>query len=175
MEDLVPSVTTVVTVGPDDRSLLLELMREFWAGEGLPWDDARVAGAVDGMLGDPRHGRAWIARRDGRPVGYAIAAFGFSVEYGGVDAFVDELYVRPEHRGRGVGTALLDVLESGCRDAGAAVLHLEVDHANEGGQRLYRRLGFVDHARYLMTKPIARESARSGPPLQDSPPSSSAR
>lgn len=153
---------TVQPAGVADRSLLFELMREFWAAEGLPWDDAMVAGALDRLLADPRYGRAWLARSDGEVLGYAIAAFGFSVEYGGIDAFVDELYVRPGHRGRGVGTALMDALEAGCREADAAVLHLEVDHANEDGQRLYRRLGFAGHDRYLMSKPLRKKPARRG-------------
>lgn len=142
----------IVPADPADRPRLLSLMRAFYAGEGLAWDETTVTGCLGRMWDDPRHGRTWLATSAGEAVGYGIVTFGFSLEYGGVDALVDELYVRPDWRGRGIGTALLAAIEAGCRDSRISALHLEVDHDNLDGQRLYRRRGFVDHDRYLMTK-----------------------
>lgn len=127
------------------------MMEEFYAGERLPWDPAVARSCLERMWGDPRYGRVFMASA-GEPVGYGILAFGFSLEYGGVDAFVDELYVRPDHRVRGIGSALIDAMEAACRGAGVTALHLEVEHDNPGGRRLYRRRGCVDHERHLMTK-----------------------
>lgn len=135
------------------------MMREFYAGERLPWDPAVARACLDRMWDDPRYGRVFLASA-GEPVGYGILAFGFSLEYGGVDAFVDELYVRSDWRGRGIGTALLGAMEAACREAGVTALHLEVDHGNAGGRRLYRRRGFVDHERHLMTKRLPPPDAR---------------
>ena len=118
----------------------------------IPWDEGAIRSCLERMWADPRYGRAWLARVDGEAIGYGILGFGFSLEYDGVDAFVDELYLRPAWRGRGIGTAILNVMESACREAGVTALHLEVDHVNADGQRLYRRHGFVDHDRHLMTK-----------------------
>ena len=47
--------------------------------------------------------RAWLIREGGRVVGYAVLGLGFGIEYGGADAFVDDLYLVPEARGRGLG------------------------------------------------------------------------
>jgi diamine N-acetyltransferase len=85
---------------------------------------------------------------------------GYSIEFGGRDAFLDELFVSADSRGRGLGTRALEVAAEACREAGIVALHLEVDHANTAAQRLYRRHGFVDHDRYLMTR---RFSGRSAP------------
>ena len=60
-----------------------------------------------------------------------------------------------EHaRGSGVGRELLARLEERCRALGVRALHLEVDHENRRALEMYRRAGFVDHDRLLMTKRI---------------------
>ncbi|CAN5863705.1 hypothetical protein BH20GEM1_BH20GEM1_15250 [soil metagenome] len=54
-----------------------------------------------------------------------------------------------------LGGSLLDAMEASCRSRGIAALHLEVDHDNPDGRRLYLRRGFADHQRHLMTKWLA--------------------
>ena len=141
---------------PRDIDDLLPLMRELYAGERLPYDEAVLRRALQALWAEPLHGGAWLARVDQIAVGYGILCCGFSLEYGGRDAFVDELYVRPACRDRGIGNRLLDAMEARCLDIGIAALHLEVDHDNPDGRRLYERRGFVDHRRHLMTKWLDR-------------------
>lgn len=141
----------ISSAGELDAEDLLPLVREFYSGERLPFDEDRLRAALGALWADPRHGRVWLAREDGEPAGYGVLCYGFSLEHGGLDAFVDELYVRPGHRGRGIGTALLQAMEAACRVAGVTRLHLEVDDDNEGGRRLYVRHGFVAPGRRLMT------------------------
>ena len=131
-------------------------MREFYAGERLPFEGPVLRRALTELLAEPLHGAAWLARADGVAVGYGVLCCGFSLEYGGRDGFVDELYVRPQWRDRGIGNRLLDAMEARCRASGLAALHLEVDHGNPDGKRLYSRRGFVDHDRHLMTKWLER-------------------
>jgi GNAT superfamily N-acetyltransferase len=131
-------------------------MREFYAGEKLPFDEGVLRHALGQLWDEPLHGGAWIARAGDEVVGYGVLCCGFSLEYGGRDAFVDELFVRPGWRDRGIGGLLLDAMEVSCRDRGIAALHLEVDDDNPDGKRLYLRRGFVDHARHLMTKRLDR-------------------
>lgn len=141
---------------PSDLDELLPLMREFYAGERLPFDEVVLRRALEELWTEPLHGNAWLARAHEEAVGYGVLCCGFSLEYGGRDAFVDELYVRPEWRDRGIGNRLLDAMEAHCRASGVAALHLEVDHGNPDGKRLYSRRGFVDHERHLMTKWLNR-------------------
>jgi diamine N-acetyltransferase len=85
-------------------------------------------------------------------VGYLVAVWGYSLEWHGRDAFVDELFVEPGRRGRGIGSRALELAQEECRRAGIRALHLEVERPNTRAQELYRRMGFRDHDRYLMTK-----------------------
>ncbi|HYO47356.1 MAG TPA: GNAT family N-acetyltransferase [Gemmatimonadota bacterium] len=147
-----PSDVHIEPLTPSDIDELLPLMREFYAGERLPWDETVVRRALDALWGEPLHGGAWLARAGNDVVGYGVLCCGFSLEYRGRDAFVDELFVRPTWRDQGVGGHILDAMESACRSQGIAALHLEVDHDNPDGKRLYLRRGFVDHERHLMTK-----------------------
>ena len=141
---------------PRDIGELLPLMREFYAGERLPYDEAVVRDALGELWAEPLHGGAWLARVGEEAEGYGVLCCGFSLEYGGRDAFVDEVYVRPGWRDRGIGNRLLDAMEEWCRARGVAAIHLEVDHDNPDGKRLYARRGFVDHQRHLMTKWLNR-------------------
>lgn len=81
--------------------------------------------------------------------GYAIVCYGYSVEFGGRDGFIDEIYVDPAHRGRGIGGAALAALMDNARRAGFAALHLEVMLENKRAQALYERLGFEVRAARL--------------------------
>ena len=89
----------------------------------------------------------------GRPVGYVVLTLGFSVEAGGREGCLDELFVVPEARGRGVGRRVLGLVEEEARRLGIRRLFLEVEHGNRAFE-LYRRAGFVDHRRSLMSKQL---------------------
>jgi len=141
---------------PGDLDEMLPLMREFYAAEGLPYDEILLRRALGELWKEPFHGGAWLARDASAAVGYGVLCCGFSLEYGGRDAFVDELFVRPPWRDRGIGGRLLDAMDAACRERVIAALHLEVDHDNPEGKRLYLRRGFVDHDRHLMTKWLDR-------------------
>lgn len=131
---------------------LLEMMREFCAGERLEYDEADRRALLRTMLEDPRLGQVWLMAEERAPAGYFVLGFGFSLEFRGRDAFLDELYVREPWRGRGFGTLALARAEAACREQGVRALHLEADHDNPRAHALYRRVGFRDHPRHLMTK-----------------------
>ncbi|HYP53210.1 MAG TPA: GNAT family N-acetyltransferase, partial [Pyrinomonadaceae bacterium] len=65
-----------------------------------------------------------------------------------------EFYLREEARGRGAGRRALEFVEGECRALGVRALHLEVERVNTNAQNLYRRCGFKDHDRYLLTKRV---------------------
>jgi diamine N-acetyltransferase len=138
--------------GADDAPLLIEMMREFYEHEGLRFDEAGARAALAGLLGDESRGLAWLVALGGATVGYAVLTFGYSLEFKGRDAFLDELYLRESARGQGVGPLALRFLEETCRSLGVGALHLEVERANAHAQAVYRKAGFRDHDRYLMTK-----------------------
>jgi ribosomal protein S18 acetylase RimI-like enzyme len=81
-----------------------------------------------------------------------VLTVSFSFEYRGYDAFIDELYIAEEHRGRGIGRRAMRFAESAARERGVNAMHLEVSPDNQAALELYRRAGYADHGRYLMTK-----------------------
>ncbi len=143
--------TTIRNAGPADADAIVTMMEAFYAEDDMPFDPGRADSAVRQLLEAPDLGRAWIAERHGEIAGYAVLTLGFSLEYMGRDGFVDDLYVRPGHRGRGIGTAMLGELLGACQVLRVRALHLEVGRGKAGAQSLYRRFGFVDHDRLLMT------------------------
>jgi GNAT superfamily N-acetyltransferase len=144
-----------VTFTPADASdaeTLLPLVREFYECEHIAFDEADAREALRQILSDARLGRVWLIRYGAEAVGYIVLAFGFSLEFKGRDAFVDELFLRADFRGRGLGARALGVAAEACRAEGVRALHLEVERANATAQGVYRRFGFKDHDRYLLTK-----------------------
>lgn len=138
----------------EDVSYLIPLMRalcENPPGAGV-FNEGRVRAALDLFFARHDAGRIWLAAHGSRAVGYIILTLGFSFEFFGRDAFVDELYVEHEYRRRGIARQLLDPLEEACRELRVNALHLEVDEGNDAAAGLYRRCGFADHDRFLMTK-----------------------
>jgi len=138
--------------GPADLEAIHVLRREFYAEDDSPWGEGPARAALEALLSEPERGRVWIATDGATAVGFVVLTFGYSLEFHGRDAFVDELYIRPTHRRRGLGAAALRILEEACRDRDVHALHLEVLAANEPACALYRRWGFSEHGRQLMTK-----------------------
>jgi len=132
--------------------MLLERAARFNAEQGYARDAARVRDALGELLRRPELGQAFTIERGGEPVGYALLCFGWSLEWGGRDAFLDEFYVEPGHRGQGVGAAALAALLEAARTLGVRAVHLEVESGNEAGQRLYRATGFTGNDRSILTR-----------------------
>ena len=132
--------------------MLLDLMRPFYAAEGLVFDPERTPAALRTLIAGPDLGQAWLIEADGAAAGYFVLAFVFVLEFGGRCAFVDELFVLPSHRGQGLGTAALQQAVAVAEALGLAALRLEVDRANPAAERLYRRAGFERHERFILTR-----------------------
>jgi GNAT superfamily N-acetyltransferase len=92
---------------------------------------------------------------DSRPAGYVVLTLGYGMEYGGLRGFVDDLFVRPGHRGRGLAARALERLRSACAELGVRSLHVEVGAENDGARRLYERAGFRDAGHLLLSLPLA--------------------
>jgi len=133
---------------------LLKLQASYYAEDAYPFDEDVLGRVWQAFLDDRGLGNAWVAEVESKPIAYVIMTLGYSLEYRGRDAFVDELYVSPPWRGRGLGRLALQVVDSACIQLGVGALHLEVDRHKPQAQSLYRRSGFTDKGRVLMTKSI---------------------
>ncbi|MBW4708075.1 GNAT family N-acetyltransferase [Roseobacter sp. YSTF-M11] len=111
--------------------------------------EARRAGVLPLLEGSP-HGVVYLIGPPRAPIGYVVITFGWSVEFGGLDGFVDEFYVRPGVRGRGIASETLQTLPRALAAAGLKALHLEVDRDADKTQRLYARAGFAARPKYML-------------------------
>jgi ribosomal protein S18 acetylase RimI-like enzyme len=139
-----------------DIPALVELMHEFHAESDFVLDRISAGTAFSTLLSDDSRGIVWIAIRDGALAGYAILTFRFSMEHGGSDGFIDDLYVRPSYRRKGHGGALLKQLFAECEIRRVHAVRVEVAPDNETAGCLYRRYGLKESGRQTLTVDLAR-------------------
>ena len=145
-----------------DLEILVGFVAEYYALDGHTFEEGRVRAALETLIRDESLGRLWVIG-DGRgpwamPVGYAVLTLGFSLEYGGRDAFVDEVFIQEPYRGRGWGRRAMEFAEEEARNLGVRALHLEVTRANARARSLYESLGYQEHDRPLLTKVLKGSS-----------------
>jgi len=137
-----------------DEAELIPMMRALAKQdpEVIPFDASAARTAFHQFVSLPEFGRIWLFYDGPALVGYIILTIGFSFEFRGHDAFIDELYIVPAHRRRGFGRQAMAFVEQKAREMGANAIHLEVDPGNDSALELYRRTGYRNHDRFLMTK-----------------------
>lgn len=133
---------TLRNATPEDVPLVLRFIRELAEYERmLPEVVATEDGLRDALFGSRRGGEVVLAFRGTEPVGFAVFFHNFSTFLGRSGLYLEDLYVRPEERGAGVGRRLLAHLahlavERGCRRLEWAVLDW-----NSPAIGFYTRLG----------------------------------
>jgi GNAT superfamily N-acetyltransferase len=135
----------------DAVRLLVAQLRE----HGIDTSERAVRAAVDGAIEEPSRGRVLIVRDGEDAIGVGYVSFVWSLEHGGRSAWLEELYVVPERREHGVGTALLHAAFGIARLEGCVAIDLEVEAAHERVTSLYRREGFEAHTRTRWVKSLA--------------------
>lgn len=140
-----------------DVDALVGLMSAFNASQGYGFDPEAGRRNLGDFLATPACGRIWLLLSEGRPLGYLVLAFGFSFEYGGRDAFIDEFFLDESVRGRGWGRRALESVLREARALGVNAVHLEVEAENERARGLYERTGFGGSGRSLLTARLAAE------------------
>lgn len=145
--------TAIHLATPDDAPRVLSLISAFHDEYGIDRTDDQRAAALTPLLQGSPLGAVWLFGLAKAPTGYVIITFGWSMELGGMDAFVDELYVRPKVRKRGIASEVLTAIASSLSDVGVKAIHLEIDRDDTTTQRLYARARFDLRDRYsLMTR-----------------------
>lgn len=146
-------MTTTVNATLDDIPVLVDLMREFYAEAGYTLDGRWAADSFRTLLQDARLGAAWLVLHDSEPAGYVVLTVRFSMEYGGLDAFIDDLFVRPGYRRQGLGRAALGALFDECKRRRVLAVHVEVGHDNVAAKALYNGHGLEqgDDGRQMLT------------------------
>ncbi len=135
----------------DDLDRVKTMVAAFHTEQGIETNTEHRTSALLPLLEGSPHGAIWLIGPKIAPVGYICVSFGWSLELGGLDGMVDELWIREKVRRRGMGTEALAALQSALQQAGVKALSLEVAPSNDSAARLYQRAGFAPRGYHLMT------------------------
>jgi GNAT superfamily N-acetyltransferase len=144
----------IVTVRPAleaEVPLILQFIQELAAYERL--SDAVVATEADlraTLFGPQRYAQTLFGCVDGAPVGFAVYFFNYSTFLGRPGLYLEDLYVRPQARGQGVGRRLLGYLAHTAVERGCGRLEWAVLDWNEPALRFYRTLGALPASGWLI-------------------------
>lgn len=137
---------------PGDTEAVLAMMRVFYDSPAVLTEVSEAVlrrDIADACGGSPLL-RGYVFQEDGRLLGYAMAALCYATEYGGLCVWLEDLYLKPEARGRGLSSAFFDFLE---REFPEAVrFKLEVEADNGPALRAYAARGYHPSAYVVMTK-----------------------
>jgi GNAT superfamily N-acetyltransferase len=133
----------------NDADTLLPFIRAYHEFEGIEASDMERTDAIAPLLGEtPQFGRIWLIEDESQIIGYIALCFGYSIEFGGRDAFLDEFYIAEPARGRGVGRRVLEEIKGEAAQFGVRAMHLEVAGANSAAKQFYSQLGFASREHF---------------------------
>lgn len=131
-----------------DLATMLVMVGEYCASDGHIFDERKASSGLEPLLGGDSVGTAWIIEPDG----YAIVTWAWSLEIGGLEAVLDEIYVRSS--GNGVGATALAIIEHDCRKREVKRIFLETERPNTAARRFYSRNGYVEDDSIWMSKDL---------------------
>ncbi len=87
------------------------------------------------------YAEGYLFEYEGKVAGYSLLAKTFSQEAGGMVLWIEELYIRPEYRNKGLGSAFFEYLDNKTKDQ-VVRIRLEVEEDNEKAMALYKKMGY---------------------------------
>lgn len=133
-------MATIRRAEAKDLETLLRLCARYCEADSHQFDPVTAAAGFGPLLLSDQHGVVWLSVDGTEVVGYAVVAWSWSIESGGPDALLDEIYV--DRRGEGHGSSLVAHVLEDCRLRNLPRVFLETEKANQEARLLYTRLGF---------------------------------
>lgn len=132
---------TIRKMAETDKSRVIEMMGVFYASPAvLSNGSAEIFRAdVEHCVSDCPYLEGYVFEHQGQLLGYAMVAKSFSTEFGKPCIWIEDLYIKDEYRGQGIGTGFLQFIEEQYPDS---VYRLEVEAENEQAVRVYQKSGF---------------------------------
>lgn len=136
----------------DDRQTYLALANEFYGSPAVlhAIPEEYFERTFDEMMRSDDYVEGFMLEWDGETAGYGLISKSFSQEAGGMQAWLEELYVRPAFQGRGLGKAFFHFYEGYAPEMRR--FRLEVEQDNTRALELYKRLGYEEFTYYQMVK-----------------------
>lgn len=134
--------TAIHLAGPDDAAQLRALMQRSHEERALPYDDAHRENVIAPLLDGSPLGAIWKIGPTRAPLGYVLISFGWSADMGGMIGWVEDIYIRPSVRKRGIGTEVLHALAVTLGRADLRALHVRIADGDDALARFCAKAGF---------------------------------
>ena len=127
----------------NDKKEYLSMARDFYDTDAVLFhvDNTHFAVTFDELMRSEDYALCYILELDGKAAGYSLLAKTYSQEAGGMVIWIEEIYVKPEFRGRGIGKAFFDFLIKN-RPENVKRFRLEAEKENSRAIDLYKSFGF---------------------------------
>lgn len=136
---------TIRKIKEADLDSVLEMMLEFYQSPAVLChaDEAVLRRCLADCMAQMPYLEGYVFEQNEVLAGYSLVAKGYNTEVGGLCVHVEDLYICPEFRGRGIGGEFLHYIVEQYRGVATRV-RLEVEPENEGACALYARCGFQE-------------------------------
>jgi GNAT superfamily N-acetyltransferase len=156
-----PQLTITPVLHPDQDAAAALLVAQM-AEHRIELEPQALLPIIAQICTDERNGIVLVAKLDNTIVGIAYLAIILSIEHAGPVGWLEELYVAPDHRQRGIGTELLNAVIAEARNRGLLALDLEVDVHHQRAEAFYARFGFRSLPRSRWVKKLYEADAPTG-------------
>jgi len=126
------------------------MRKEFYSIDQYSFEEEEQARLTVDFILHPSLGILYIISNETQTIGYVCITYGYSFEYGGKTAFIDELFIIPEERNKGLGSQVMDFILTKAKELKLATLHLEAEKHNDKANKLYSKKGFKNSNRFLL-------------------------
>lgn len=125
----------------NDRAAVLEMMRVFYASPAVlsNGSDEIFKADIDNCIGDSPYLEGYVFEEDDKIIGYGMIAKSFSTEFGKPCIWIEDLYLKQNYRGKGIGSDFFALIE---KKYPCHIYRLEVEEENERAIKTYRKNGF---------------------------------
>ena len=126
----------------DDKSTIIDMMRVFYASPAVLSNGSEeiFEADVENCVNDSPYLEGFVFEENDEILGYGMIAKSFSTEFGKPCIWVEDLYLKPEYRGQGVGSKFFEYLEQNYIDC---IFRLEIEEENERAIHVYEKNGFA--------------------------------
>lgn len=131
-------------IQPEDRDIYIQMVQEFYHTDAVDHviPVRNIENTFEELMRNDTYAEAYILEHENEAAGYMLLAKTFSQEAGGPVVWIEEIYIRPEYQGKGIGSRLFKKLDD-MFDEGVYRLRLEVEKTNVRAVELYERQGYT--------------------------------
>lgn len=149
-------MTLIRSMKIEDSNEVLDMMHVFYDSPAVihKASDTILKQDIADCVGNMPFIEGFVFENDSKISGYAMIAKSYSTEYGGLCIWIEDLYIKPDYRGLGIGTQFFDFIEKESKKMNAVRLRLEVESTNSRAIEVYKKCGYKKLPYIEMTKEV---------------------